>query len=195
MRPDPRSPPAILEVRRRETVAVSLRGVAQRCAVSLIQEDAANPPPATRIARRARSSATPERECAGERPPPAAPRHGPVHAGQRGRSGMYATQDDLIERFGETKLIQLTDRTNRPATTIDADVVTARAHRCDGARRRLSRQALHAAAVDRAAGARPRHGRHRLVLPERLDRRQGQRRSSATTRSPSSGCRTSPRGW
>ena len=40
-------------------------------------------------------------------------------------SGMYATQDDLIERFGEKPLIQLTDRTNIPAAAIDAGVVTA----------------------------------------------------------------------
>ena len=36
---------------------------------------------------------------------------------------MYATQQDLIDRFGETELVQLTDRTNRPATTIDDTVV------------------------------------------------------------------------
>ncbi|WP_153768156.1 DUF1320 domain-containing protein [Labrenzia sp. CE80] len=37
----------------------------------------------------------------------------------------YATQQDLIDRFGEEELVQLTDRTNLPASTIDADVVTA----------------------------------------------------------------------
>lgn len=37
----------------------------------------------------------------------------------------YATQQDLIDRFGEEELIQLTDRTNLPATTIDAAVVAA----------------------------------------------------------------------
>ncbi|WP_306148909.1 MULTISPECIES: gp436 family protein [unclassified Roseibium] len=37
----------------------------------------------------------------------------------------YATQQDLIERFGEEELIQLTDRTNLPASTIDANVVAA----------------------------------------------------------------------
>ncbi|WP_421357809.1 gp436 family protein [Agrobacterium rosae] len=31
----------------------------------------------------------------------------------------YATQQDLIDRFGNTELIQLTDKVNRPATTID----------------------------------------------------------------------------
>ncbi len=36
---------------------------------------------------------------------------------------MYATQQDLIDRFGQTELVQLTDRTNRPATTIDETVV------------------------------------------------------------------------
>jgi len=35
----------------------------------------------------------------------------------------YATQQDLIDRFGATELVQLTDRANRPATTIDAVVV------------------------------------------------------------------------
>ena len=35
----------------------------------------------------------------------------------------YATQQDLIDRYGEDTLIQLTDRTNLPATTIDASVV------------------------------------------------------------------------
>lgn len=31
----------------------------------------------------------------------------------------YATQQDLIDRFGNTELVQLTDKVNRPATTID----------------------------------------------------------------------------
>lgn len=35
----------------------------------------------------------------------------------------YVTKQQLIDRFGERELIQLTDRTNRPATTIDDDVV------------------------------------------------------------------------
>jgi len=35
----------------------------------------------------------------------------------------YVTQQDLIDRFGEPELVQLTDRTNRPATTIDATTV------------------------------------------------------------------------
>lgn len=38
----------------------------------------------------------------------------------------YATQADLVERFGVTELIQLTDRVNRPASTMD-DVVIASA--------------------------------------------------------------------
>ncbi len=38
----------------------------------------------------------------------------------------YITKQGLIDRFGETELIQLTDRTNRPATTID-DIVVERA--------------------------------------------------------------------
>lgn len=37
---------------------------------------------------------------------------------------MYATQQDLIDRFGQTELVQLTDRTNTPASTIDANVVS-----------------------------------------------------------------------
>lgn len=37
----------------------------------------------------------------------------------------YATQQDLIDRYGADELIQLTDRTNLPATTIDATVVSA----------------------------------------------------------------------
>lgn len=31
----------------------------------------------------------------------------------------YATQQDLVDRFGEEELIQLTDRTNIPVSTID----------------------------------------------------------------------------
>lgn len=38
----------------------------------------------------------------------------------------YITKQGLIDRFGATELIQLTDRTNRPPTTID-DVVVNRA--------------------------------------------------------------------
>jgi phage gp36-like protein len=38
----------------------------------------------------------------------------------------YASAQDLIDRFGERELIQLTDRVNRPQTTID-DTVVARA--------------------------------------------------------------------
>lgn len=38
----------------------------------------------------------------------------------------YATLQDLIDRFGATELIQRTDRTNRPPTTID-EVVVGRA--------------------------------------------------------------------
>lgn len=38
----------------------------------------------------------------------------------------YATRQDLIDRFGATEIIQRTDRSNRPATTID-DTVVARA--------------------------------------------------------------------
>lgn len=38
----------------------------------------------------------------------------------------YATKQDLIDRFGATEFIQLTDRTNRPSATID-DVVVGRA--------------------------------------------------------------------
>ncbi|PZU43929.1 MAG: DUF1320 domain-containing protein [Microbacterium sp.] len=34
----------------------------------------------------------------------------------------YATLQDLIDRFGEKELVQRTDRTNRPPTTIDATV-------------------------------------------------------------------------
>ena len=35
----------------------------------------------------------------------------------------YCNQQDLVDRYGETKLVQLTDKTNRPQTTIDATVV------------------------------------------------------------------------
>lgn len=35
----------------------------------------------------------------------------------------YATQQDLVDRFGATELIQLTDRTNTPVSTIDSVVV------------------------------------------------------------------------
>lgn len=35
----------------------------------------------------------------------------------------YCTKQDLIDRFGERELIQLTDRTNTPVTTIDDTVV------------------------------------------------------------------------
>lgn len=37
--------------------------------------------------------------------------------------GKYATLQDLIDRFSETEIIQRTDTTNRPATTIDQTVV------------------------------------------------------------------------
>lgn len=36
----------------------------------------------------------------------------------------YATKQDLIDRFGAQELIQRTDRTNRPQTTVDDDVVS-----------------------------------------------------------------------
>lgn len=36
----------------------------------------------------------------------------------------YVTQQQMIDRFSERELIQLTDRTNKPATTID-DIVVA----------------------------------------------------------------------
>lgn len=35
----------------------------------------------------------------------------------------YATQQDLVDRFGEEELIQLTDRTNIPVSAIDPVVV------------------------------------------------------------------------
>lgn len=37
----------------------------------------------------------------------------------------YASLQDMIDRFGADELVQLTDRTNRPASTIDAGVVAA----------------------------------------------------------------------
>lgn len=37
----------------------------------------------------------------------------------------YATVADMVERFGEQKLAQLTDRVNKPASTIDNSVVEA----------------------------------------------------------------------
>src|SRR5437868_4878285 len=36
----------------------------------------------------------------------------------------YASQSDLVERFGEPMLLDLTDRASPPAGVIDADVVT-----------------------------------------------------------------------
>lgn len=35
----------------------------------------------------------------------------------------YCTQQDLVDRFGSTRLVQLTDRVNKPASTIDAVMV------------------------------------------------------------------------
>lgn len=35
----------------------------------------------------------------------------------------YCTQQELVDRYGQAKLVQLTDKTNRPQTTIDAVVV------------------------------------------------------------------------
>lgn len=35
----------------------------------------------------------------------------------------YATKQDLIDRFGEQELIQLTDRINKPASTVNDTVV------------------------------------------------------------------------
>ncbi|MBO9419157.1 DUF1320 domain-containing protein [Labrenzia sp. R4_2] len=37
----------------------------------------------------------------------------------------YASLQDMIDRFGDDELVQLTDRSNRPASTIDAGVVAA----------------------------------------------------------------------
>jgi phage gp36-like protein len=47
-----------------------------------------------------------------------------------GRAGVflvmsYASQADLVERFGEPMLIDLTDRADPPANAIDPDVVTS----------------------------------------------------------------------
>jgi len=36
----------------------------------------------------------------------------------------YATQQDLVDRFGAAEIVQRTDRTNVPPSTIDAEVVT-----------------------------------------------------------------------
>lgn len=36
----------------------------------------------------------------------------------------YASQQDLIDRFGEQELIRLTDRADPPSDAIDADIVT-----------------------------------------------------------------------
>lgn len=36
----------------------------------------------------------------------------------------YATQQDLVDRYGSKELIELTDKTNRPASTIDTVPVT-----------------------------------------------------------------------
>lgn len=38
----------------------------------------------------------------------------------------YCAQQDLVDRFGTTKLIQLTDRVNKPASTINAVTVSER---------------------------------------------------------------------
>ncbi|WDR00747.1 DUF1320 domain-containing protein [Devosia sp. J2-20] len=38
----------------------------------------------------------------------------------------YCSQQDLVDRFGTTKLVQLTDRVNKPASTIDGTTVTKR---------------------------------------------------------------------
>jgi len=35
----------------------------------------------------------------------------------------YATQQDLIDRFGETEIVQLSDRADQPAGAIDAAIV------------------------------------------------------------------------
>lgn len=44
----------------------------------------------------------------------------------------YATQQDLIDRFGETELLQLTDRQNMPPSVIDAVVVGRALNDADG---------------------------------------------------------------
>lgn len=36
----------------------------------------------------------------------------------------YAVKQDLIDRFGQSELVQLTDKTNKPATTINDTTVT-----------------------------------------------------------------------
>ena len=36
---------------------------------------------------------------------------------------MYATRQDLVDRFGAAELAQLTDRVNKPASTIDDTIV------------------------------------------------------------------------
>lgn len=35
----------------------------------------------------------------------------------------YATLQDLVDRYGERELVQLTDRTNRPPSSVDTSVV------------------------------------------------------------------------
>jgi phage gp36-like protein len=35
----------------------------------------------------------------------------------------YCTEQDLVDRFGSTRLVQLTDRVNKPASTIDSVMV------------------------------------------------------------------------
>jgi phage gp36-like protein len=35
----------------------------------------------------------------------------------------YCSQQDLVERYGEDRLVQLTDRENRPATTVNVTTV------------------------------------------------------------------------
>lgn len=44
----------------------------------------------------------------------------------------YATQQDMIDRFGETELLQLTDRENMPPTSIDVVVVGRALDDADG---------------------------------------------------------------
>ena len=41
--------------------------------------------------------------------------------GQSTLYGHFATKQDLIDRFGQTELVQLTDRTNRPPLTPGVD--------------------------------------------------------------------------
>ncbi len=38
---------------------------------------------------------------------------------------MYLTADDMVERFGEQEMIQLTDRVNMPPTTVDTGILNA----------------------------------------------------------------------